>query len=212
MVVSASPGTAEAGIRPDRQSSRRGATAVAEGLSRRATARLLGGEQDPANHWVAGWGRHGQGVLHDCFRNLQLPECQGEELWPCIDQTEAHLTPLEKWRAGAGEAWVWMAFSPVCQWVPAWGVGTRTWRPARRLLVRLPSATAGHLPVVTSAALPPEANALLEVSGVWGRPLRHGPRGRVPQLSRTPPPDWCDAVVGKERAQGRVVNLTTRRV
>jgi IS1 family transposase len=146
------------------------------------------------------------------FRNLHLHECQLDELWTFIDKKEAHLTPLEKLREVKGDAWVWIAFSPVCKLVPAWVVGKRTLRHARRLIFRLKSATDGHIPFFTSDELPHYANVLLEVYGVWVRPLRNGPRGRFPKLHRTPPPDLCYAVVVKEREKGRVVNITTRPV
>ena len=41
-------------------------------------------------------------------------------------------------------------------------------------------------------------------------PPRQGPRGRVPQPHRYPPPDLCYAVVVKERAHGRVIHVTRR--
>jgi transposase-like protein len=59
VVVSASTGTTYAGIRTDLQSDRRGATALAKGLSSRATARLLRVDKDPVNHWLPVLGRHG---------------------------------------------------------------------------------------------------------------------------------------------------------
>jgi len=60
-----------------------------------------------------------QGVMNYFFRNLHLHECQLDELWTFIYKKEAHLTPLEKLREVEGDAWVWIAFSPVCKLVPA---------------------------------------------------------------------------------------------
>ncbi len=97
-----------------------------------------------------------------------------------------------------------------CKLVPAWIVGKRTVRDARRLVFQLKSATDGHIPFFTSDALPHYADALLEVYGVWGTPPRQGTRGRLPKPRRYPPPDLCYAVVVKERAHGRVVHVTTR--
>jgi len=96
--------------------------------------------------------------------------------------------------------------------VPAWVVGKRTLRYARRLLFRLKSATDGYIPFFTSDELPHYAHALLEVYGVWDTPPRQGTRGRFPKPRRYPPPDLCYAVVVKERARGRVVHVTTRLV
>ena len=71
------------------------------------------------------------------FRNLHLHECQLDELWTFIHKKEGPLTPLEKLAEVYGDAWVWIAFSPVCKLVPAWVVGKRTLLHARRLLFRL---------------------------------------------------------------------------
>jgi hypothetical protein len=73
--VSATTGTAYAGIRTDLTTYLRGATALAEGLSRRATGRLWGVANDTANHGRPMLGQHGQRVRHDGFRNLPLHEC-----------------------------------------------------------------------------------------------------------------------------------------
>jgi hypothetical protein len=81
--------------------------------------------------------------MHSFFRHLHLRECQLDELWTFVAKKEAHLTPLEKLATIYGDAWVWIAFSPVYKLVPAWVVGKRTLRDARRLVLRLQAATDG---------------------------------------------------------------------
>ena len=209
-VVSASTGTAYAGIRTDWGIYRRGAKALAEGLSIRATGRLVEVDKDTVNHWLPVLGDHGQGVMNYFFRDLHLAECQLDELWTFVYKKEAHLTSLEKLQEIYGDAWVWIAFSPVCKLVPAWVVGKRTLSHARRLVFRLKSASDGHTPFFTSDELPHYADALLEVYGEWVQPPRNGTRGRFPKPRRVPPPNLCYAVVVKERENGRVVEVTTR--
>jgi IS1 family transposase len=188
-VVSASTGTAYAGIRTDWGIYRHGAKALAEGLSIRATGRLVEVDKDTVNHWLPVLGGHCQGVMNYFFRDLHLAECQLDELWTFVYKKEAHLTSLEKLQEIYGDAWVWIAFSPVCKLVPAWVVGKRTLSHARRLVFRLKSATDGHTPFFTSDALPHYADALLEVYGEWVQPPRNGTRGRFPKPRRVPPPD-----------------------
>jgi IS1 family transposase/transposase-like protein len=211
-VVSATTGTAYVGIRTDLNTYLSGATALAEGLSIRATGRLVSVDKDTVNHWLPVLGQHCQGVMNYFFRNLHLHECQLDELWTFIHKKEGHLSPLEKLAEVYGDAWVWIAFSPVYKVVPAWVVGKRTLHYARCLLFRLKSATDGSIPFFTSDELPHYAHALLEVYGVWDTPSRQGTRGRLPKPRRYPPPDLCYAVVVKERAHGRVVHVTTRLV
>ena len=105
-----------------------------QGLSIRATGRLLGVDKDTANHWLPVLGQHCQSVMNYFFRNLHLLECQLDELWTFIHKKEDRLTSLEKLAEVSGDAWVWIAFSPVYKLVPAWVVGKRTLRHARRLL------------------------------------------------------------------------------
>jgi len=162
------------------------------------------------NHWLPILGRHSQNVMNYFFRNLHLEECQLDELWTFIYKKEKQLTALEKLAEVYGDAWVWMAFSPVCKLVPAWVVGKRTLPHARRLVFRLKSASDGQIPFFTSDELPHYADALLEVYGEQVQPQRKGTRGRFPKPYRVPPPDLCYAVVVKKRKQGRVVEVSTR--
>ena len=208
--VSARSGTAYAGVRTELSIYRRGARTLAEGVSIRATGRLVEVDKDTVLHWLPILGQHCRGVMSFFFRDLHLAECQLDELWTFIYKKEAHLTALEKLAEVYGDAWVWIAFSPVCKLVPAWVVGKRTLPHARRLVFRLKSATDGHIPFFTSDELPHYAEALLEVYGQWAKPARHGTRGRFPKARRIPPPDLCYAVVVKQRENGRVVEVTTR--
>ena len=212
VLVSARTGTAYAGIRTDATTSVRGATALAEGMRIRATGRLLSVDKDTVHHWVPVLGEPCQHVMRYFFRHLHLLECQLDELWTFIAKKEARLTSLEKLAAIAGDAWVWIAFSPVDKLVLAWVVGKRTLCSARELVSQLQSATDGHIPFFTSDALPHYAEALLEVYGVWMTPPRQGTRGRFPHPRRCPPPDLCYAIVVKERKHGRLIHVTTRLV
>lgn len=208
--MSASSGTAYVGIRTDLEIYRRGTKTLAEGLSIRATSRLIEVDKDTVNHWLPTLGLHSQGVMNYFFRNLHLEECQLDELWTFIYKKEKQLTALEKLAEVYGDAWVWIAFSPICKIVPAWVVGKRTLSHARRLVFRLKSASDGQIPFFTSDELPHYADALLEVYGEQIQPLRNGTRGRFPKPYRVPPPDLCYAVVVKKREQGRVVEVSTR--
>ena len=209
-VFSASTGTAYAGVRTDVTTYRRGAQTLAEGVSIRATGRLIETDKDTVQHWLPILSQHCGNLMNYFFRNLHLTECQLDELWTFIYKKEAHLTALEQLQEIYGDAWVWIAFSPVCKLVPAWVIGKRTLPHARRLVFRLKSAMDGQLPFFTSDELPHYAEALLEVFGQWVQSPRQGTRGRFPLPHRVPPPDLCYAVVVKKRENGRVVEVSTR--
>ena len=167
-------------------------------------------DQDTANQWLPVLGQPCQSVMHSFFRNLHLHECPLDAWWAFIPKKAGRLPSLEKLADVSGDAWGWIAFSPVGPLVPAWVVGKRTVPQARRWRFRLQSATDGPSPFFPSDARPHDANAFLEVYGVGGTPPRQGTRGRVPPPRRSPPPDLCSAVVVKDRAHGRGGQVTTR--
>jgi IS1 family transposase len=208
--ISASTGTAYAGIRTNLETYRRGVKALAEGMSIRAASRLVEVDKDTVNHWLPTLGRHGQELMNYFFRNLHLKECQLDELWTFVYKKEKQLTAFEKIAEVYGDAWVWIAFSPIFKIVPVWVMGKRTLSHARKLVFRLKSASDGRIPFFTSDELPHYADALLEVYGEQVQPPRNGTRGRFPKPYRVPPPDLCYAVVVKKRERGRVVEVSTR--
>lgn len=208
--VSARTGTAYSGIRTDEMTYQYAVTALAEGLALRATGRLFGLDKDTLCSWLPRLGEHCEGVMSYFFRNLHLKECQLDELWTFVYKKEDQLDPIEQLLRVYGDAWVWIAFSPVCKLVPAWLVGKRTLRDARKLVFMLKSATDEHIPFFTSDELPHYADALLDVYGELQPPPRRGSRGPLPAPRKYPPADLCYAVVVKERERGRVVKVTTR--
>ena len=74
-IISASTGTAYAGVRTDLGVYRRGVKALAEGLSIRATERLVDADKDTVNHWLPILGRHSQAVMNYFFRTC-LPHTE----------------------------------------------------------------------------------------------------------------------------------------
>jgi transposase-like protein len=209
-LISARTGTAYAGIRTNELTYRYAVTALAEGLALRATGRMFGLDKDTLCGWLPQLGEHCEDVMNYFFRDLHLNECQLDELWTFIYKKEDQLEPIEQLLGVYGDAWVWIAFSPVFKIVPAWLVGKRTLRYARKLIFRLKTATDNHIPFFTSDELPHYADALLDVYGELKQPPRQGSRGRLPTPRKYPPPDLCYAVVVKERERSRVVNVTTR--
>lgn len=158
--VSARTGTAYAGIRTDEVTYRYAVTARAEGFARRATGRMFGLDKDTLG---SGWprlGEHCESVMSYFFRDLHLKECQLDELWTFVYKQQDQLDPIEQLVSVYGDAWVWIAFSPVFKIVPAGLVGKRTLRDARKLVFRLKSATAGHIPFFTRDEWPHYADAL----------------------------------------------------
>ncbi len=211
-LVAARTGTASASLRPEATTSRRGATALADGWRSRATGRLVDVDKATVHHGRPVGGQPGPHVRPAGFRHLPRHACPVDARWTFLAQPAAPRTPREQRAAVDGEAWGWMACRPRSTRVPAGVVGRRTWRHARRRVWQRQAATEGPLPFGTRAALPQAAAALLDGDGGWGTPPRPGPRRRLPTPRRCPPPAWCDAVVVTAREQGRVVHVMTRLV
>ena len=74
-------GTAYAGIRTPEETCRKGVHHLAEGVSIRATARLMECDKDTVCHWLPRVGRHCRRVREYFFRHVALTECQLDELW-----------------------------------------------------------------------------------------------------------------------------------
>ena len=208
--VSARTGTAYAGRRTSEETFRNGIRQLAEGVSIRATARIIECDKDTVCAWLPCVGRHCWRLLDYFFRGLHITECQLDELWTFVYKKEEHLTVFERLAKRYGDTWIWTAFDPVCKLVPAWVVGKRTLGGAKKLINSLKSRLDSHIPFFTSDDLPHYADALLVVYGVMATPPRRFNRGRRPSPRLQPPSDLVYAVVVKEREHGHVVSVTTK--
>lgn len=209
-VVKAREGTAYADVRSDLKTYELGAKLLAEGMSIRATARILEVDKDTVCEWVCQLGKHCADVAAYHFRRLHLAECQLDELWTFVRKKEEHLTPIEQVMGEYGDAWIWIAFAPVSKIVPAWVVGKRTLAMGRQLVKCLKNRLDEHIPLFTSDDLPHYADALLEVYGQTVEPPRTGKPGRPRKPYKIPPEDLLYAVVCKHREGSRVVEVTTQ--
>lgn len=208
-VIEARANTAYDDIRTSLATYELGAKLLAEGMSLRATARVLGVDKDTVCGWLCQLGEHCAHVATYHFRHLHLTECQLDELWTFVHKKEARLTPLEQMLGVYGDTWVWIAFAPLSKIVPVWVAGKRTLRTGRLLVKRLKNRLDTHIPFFTSDDLPHYADALLDVYGQTIQPPRTGKRGRPRQPYKVPPDDLLYAVVCKRREGARVVEVTT---
>ena len=133
-VVSASTGTASAGMRTDVTPYALEAKLLAEGLGVRATARLLTVDKDTVKQWLRSLGPHGAEIMAYHLRHLHRTVCQLDEWWTCVKKKEGHLTPFEPMLDLSGDTWVWIALAPITKVVPAWVAGKRIRQESVRLI------------------------------------------------------------------------------
>ena len=184
--------------------------ALAEGNSLRGTARIVDVDKDTARNWLDRAADHCRLVMLHLWRQLPVRECQLDELWSFVHTKEHNLPEAKLYCETYGDAWVWIAFEPICRLVLAFVVGKRTQENADLLLARVAHVSKDPLPFFTSDQLSEYPNALLNVYGRWYQPERQGDRGRFPKPRRAPLPGLLYAQVVKKREKGRVVEVTTK--
>jgi IS1 family transposase len=186
--------------------------ALAEGNSIRSTARIVQLDKDTVSAWLDRAARHCRELILYFWRELQVTECQLDELWSFVHTKEQNLWNAKLWDESYGDAWVWVAFAPQYRMVVAFVVGKRRPAEATLLLERVKHVTNDQLPFFTSDQLAAYRTALLEVYGTWQQPQRQGTRGRHPAPRRVPLPGLLYAQVVKRREKGRVVDVTRQPV
>ena len=123
--VSLSFGTAYYGLETDPLIFETAVRALAEGNSIRATGRIFEIDKDTVCEWLNRAALHCRLVVLYLWSQLHVTECQLDELWSFVHTKEAHLPFAKIDDETYGDAWVWLAFAPVCRMVLAFVVGKR---------------------------------------------------------------------------------------
>jgi len=130
-------------------------SALAEGLDPSAAERVFGYRQATISTWLTRAGGHAE-ILHErCFRNLQIPHLQLDEL-------------RTRLRSAKQILWLWLAIDPCTKILPVLELGPRTQHMAHRLIHSLRESLApGCLPLFTSDGLNLYFYALTAHFGQW---------------------------------------------
>jgi transposase-like protein len=138
-------------------------SALAEGLDASAAERVFGYRQTTITHWLSRAGEYAQSLHEHCFRNLQIPHLQLDEL-------------RTRLRSATQVLWLWLAIDPLTKIIPVLHLGPRTQNMAHLLIHSLrPILTPDCLPLFTSDGLNLYFYALTAHFGRW---LEVGHRGR----------------------------------
>jgi IS1 family transposase len=132
-------------------------SALVEGNSIRATARMVGVSKDTVMKLLVDLGRACAEYQDRTFRNLSCRRLQCDEIWSFCYAKEKNI-PLWDKRSGIGDVWTWSAIDADTKLIPCWLVGQRTARDAdlfmhdlaSRLLHRVQLTTDGHRPYLTA--------------------------------------------------------------
>ena len=143
--VSLKCGTAYLGLHADQAIFETAVRALAEGNALRATARIMQVDKDTICAWLDRAAPHCRRVLRYLWRDLQVRECQLDELWSFVHTKEDHLPLAKLYDETYGDAWVWVAFAPLWRVVLAFVVGKRTQERAELLLERVVHVTDAYI-------------------------------------------------------------------
>ena len=100
-------------------------SALVEGNSIRAVARMTGVSRNTIDKLLGDLGRACSDYQDKAFRNLQSKRIQCDEIWSFVGAKEKNCTVEMKAR-GAGDVWTWVALDADTKLVPCWHVGTHT--------------------------------------------------------------------------------------
>ena len=134
-------------------------TAMAEGLSVAAAARVFGHSEGTIATWLARAGEHSASLHDRWFHDLALPHVQLDEL-------------RTRLRNRAEVLWLWVVLDPLTKLIPVLRLGARTQHAAHGVVHELWQRLApGCLPVFTSDGLNLYFYALTAHFGVWVRDI-----------------------------------------
>ncbi len=184
------------------------AKSLAEGVGVAATARIQDVNKKTVLRVLTKAGEHAAAISRVLLSDLNVAECQLDEMWSFVGKKEKNLHPIEKLKGTLGDAWIWIAFDAINKVVIASVTGKRTLPQAVRLLEEVKRVTVSMPTLFSSDQLSQYTTALLRVYGKLVTPPRKPGPGRPPGPRPAPPNNLLYVQVVKEYKENRVVNVT----
>ena len=110
-------------------------TALVEGCSLRATARLTGVSLCAVKSLHIRAGDAAQEYLHRYVRRVRAKYIQADEIWSFCYAKRYNVSDCVSAPPGAGDAWTWIAIDAESKLILAWRVGRRTQKDAKKFMV-----------------------------------------------------------------------------
>ena len=186
------------------------ARSLAEGVGVAATARIQYVDKKTVLLVLAKAGDHAMKVNRSLLKNVEVTECQLDEMWSFIGKKEKNLDPVEKLHKILGDAWIWIAFDAVNKITLAYNIGKRTLPYAISLIEDVKRVTKRIPDLFSSDQLDQYAKALLQVYGRTVYPTRKPGPGRPPNPRIVPSKDLNYVQVVKQYKKYRVVKVSRK--
>ncbi|MFT7880918.1 MAG: helix-turn-helix domain-containing protein [Sulfurimonas sp.] len=186
------------------------ARSLAEGVGICATARIQNVDKKTVLLVLSKAGEHAMKVNSSLLTNLEVTECQLDEMWSFIGKKEKNLGPVEKLHKILGDAWIWIAFDATNKITLAYNIGKRTLPYAISLIEDVKRVTK-HIPhLFSSDQLDQYAKALLHVYGTTVYPTRKAGPGRPPNPRIVPSKGLNYVQVVKQYKKYRVAKVSRK--
>jgi len=183
------------------------AKSLGEGVGVAATARIQNVDKKSVLLVLSKAGDHAMKVSRNLLKNVEVTECQLDEMWSFIGKKEKNLDPVEKLQKILGDAWIWIAFDATNKITLAYNIGKRTLPYAISLIKDVKRITKRMPDLFSSDQLDQYAKALLQVYGTIVYPNRKPGPGRPPNPRITPLKDLNYVQVVKQYEKYRVVKV-----
>lgn len=186
------------------------AKSLAEGVGVAATARIQDVDKKTVLHVLAKAGDHAMQVNRCFLKDLEVSECQLDEMWSFIGKKEKNLDHIEKLQKILGDAWIWIAFDAINKITLAYNIGKRTLPYAISLIKGVKLVTKRLPDLFSSDQLDQYPKALLQVYGTIVYPTRKLGPGRPPNPRVLPPKNLNYVQVIKQYKENRVVKVDSK--
>ena len=183
------------------------AKSLGEGVGVAATARIQNVDKKSVLLVLSKAGDHAMKVSRNLLKNVEVTECQLDEMWSFIGKKEKNLDPVEKLQQILGDAWIWIAFDATNKITLAYNIGKRTLPYAISLIKDVKRITKRMPDLFSSDQLDQYAKALLQVYGTIVYPNRKPGPGRPPNPRITPLKELNYVQVVKQYEKYRVVKV-----
>jgi len=173
---------------------------------------VLGVTEETVLAWLRRAAQQAEAINRHLLRELPVTQVQLDEMWNFVERKHARGTDEAGESLPDGEdgrQWVWVSFAPEFRLMIATVVGPRTLDTAKKVVAATKARVAG-IPAFFSDGFTCYLAALITVFHVVTTFARTGKRGRPRKPVCEPHPDLVYGQLVKQKAQGKLLTLSTR--
>lgn len=163
--------------------------ALVEGMSIRATVRMIGVAKNTVTNLLVDLGRACEAYQMEKLVNLPCKRLQCDEIWSFVGAKQKNVPIDKQGQWGIGDVWTWTAICADTKLIPSWLVADRSAQAARRFVTDLAGRLASRVQV-TSDGLKLYVDAVEQAFGDdvdFAQLVKHYGRENAPENHRYSP-------------------------